>query len=237
MIEGDLPPLGLRRAAIGALVLMVVLGSVSDVIYLAAFHFRLDWFADPSKLVAAGSGSAELMKWAALTDLFSYYLPIAIVALALWATLRSRDEIVAAGATLAAFGYVLAGSIATATLAMAAPALIRAYTEPGADTSSIAALFAMLTQIVFRAVWQLVDGVFLGAWMVSVGWLLRTDQPRFARLSIALGALFWAGTALNVLEFGLARDAILGVVFAIWNVWSIWLAILLLRRRPPFGSR
>jgi hypothetical protein len=72
--------LGIRQAAVGALVVTVVVGSVSDALFLAAFQFRPDWFADPARLVQGGSGSAELLQWAALTDLCSYYLPTAVVA-------------------------------------------------------------------------------------------------------------------------------------------------------------
>ena len=120
--------------------LTVVLGTISDVLFVAAFQFRPEWFSDPARLVAGGSRSAELLKWAALTDMFSYYLPIAAVALALWVALRRRGTIVADAATLAAFGYVLAGSLGAATLAMAGPMLMRQYAQPGADHAAVAAL-------------------------------------------------------------------------------------------------
>jgi len=227
--------LTLRGATVGALIVTVVLGVVSDLLFLAAFQFSPDWFADPALLVGGGSTSAELLKWAALTDLLSYYLPTAVVALALWAALRRRRPILALGATLAALGYVLAGSIGAASLAMAGPMLVREYAQPGAEQAAIAAAFALLTDVVFRGIWQLIDGVFIAAWMIGVGLLMQTDQPAFARLSRALGVLFLVGTIFNVLGFGLARDATLGVVFAVWIVWGLWLATLVWRERSPFG--
>jgi len=89
---------------------------------------------------------------------------------------------------------------------------------------------------VFRALWQLVDGVFVAAWVIGIGVLVRTDQPGFARLSWALGALFLVGVAFNVLDVGLARDATLGVVFIAWFAWDIWLAALVWGRRSPFDA-
>jgi hypothetical protein len=230
------PWLTLRGATVAALILTVALGVVSDILFLAAFQFRADWFADPALLVAGGSTSAELLKWAALADLFSYYLPTALVALALWTALHGRYPILAIGAMLAALGYVIAGSIGAASLAMVGPRLIREYAQPGAEQAAIAAAFGLLTDVVFRAVWQLLDGVFIAVWMIGIGLLMRTDQPAFARYSRALGALFLVGTAFNVLGFGLARDATLGVVFVAWIVWDLWLAALVWRQRSPFDD-
>jgi hypothetical protein len=228
--------IGLREAAIAALVLTVVLGAVSDTLFLAAYQFRLDWFADPTQVVHAGSGSAEILEWAALTDLFSYYLPTAVVAIALWAAMRSRGPALAAGATAAAFGYVIAGSIGAASLAMAGPALMRDYVVPGADQATIGLLFSNLVVVVFRAIWQLLDGVLIAVWMIGIGWLIRSHQPGFGRLTIALGALFGIGAALTALGLGVVRDATLLVIFPVWTVWSIWLAVALWRRRPPFDD-
>jgi len=228
--------LTLRGATVGALIVSVALGVLSDLLFLAALQFRPDWFADPALLVAGGSASAEFLKWAALADLFSYYLPTALIALGLWEALRSRSPILALAALLGALGYVLAGSIGAASLAMVGPMLIREYAQPGADQALIATAFGLLTHVVFRAVWQLVDGIFVAVWMIGIGLLMRTDQPAFARLARSLGVLFLIGTMFNVLGIGLARDATLGVVFVAWTVWDLWLAMLVLRRRSPFGD-
>ena len=230
------PGLTLREATVGALIVTVALGVVSDVLFVATLQFRPDWFEDPALLVRGGSASAELLKWAAFTDLFSYYLPTAVVALALWAAVHHRSPVLALAALSGALGYVIAGSIGAASLSMVGPTLIREYAQPGADQAAIAAAFELLTTVVFRAVWQLVDGVFIAVWMIGIGLLLRTDQPAFARFSRALGGLFLLGMALNVLGLGLARDATLGVVFLAWIVWDIWLAGLIWRRRSPFGD-
>jgi hypothetical protein len=226
----------LRAATIGALIVTVALGGVSDLLFLAALQFRADWFADPAMLVAGGVASADLLRWAALADLFSYYLPTAVVALGLWAALRRRQPILALGATVCALGYVLAGSIGAASLAMVAPALIRDYAQPGADQAAIAAVFGLLTEVVFRAIWQLVDGILIASWLIGIGLLVRTDQPAFARLTVGLGLLSLVSTTFNVLDLGIARDATLGVVFVAWFAWDLWLGALVWRGRSPFGD-
>jgi hypothetical protein len=226
----------LRTGAITALVVTVVLGMISNLLFLWAFEFRLDWFVDPALLVAAGPATPGLFRWAALTDLFSYYLPTAIVALALWHVLRPRSPALADLATLGAMGYVLAGSIGAISLAIGAPILLEAYAAPGADQASIATAFAVLIEVVWHGVWQILDTALIGTWLIGVGLLIRADQPAFARLSLALGGSAWVATVFNVLELGIARDAALGLVFGLWAAWSIWLIVLLGRRHAPFAA-
>ena len=226
----------LRNLSVGALIVSVSLGLASDLLFVAALQFRVDWFEDPALLVAGGASSAELLKWAALTDLFSYYLPTTVVAIALWSVFRRRDPILPFAAILSALGYVIAGSIGAASLSMAGPVLIREYAASGVDRAAIATAFGVVIQIVFRAIWQLVDGVLIATWMIGVGFLIRTEQPAFARLSWTLGGLFLLGAAFNAVGFGLGRDAILGVVFVAWFAWDIWLAVLVWRRRSPFNT-
>jgi hypothetical protein len=117
---------------------------------------------------------------------------------------------------------------------MAGPALMHDYVGPGADQATIRLLFSSLVVVVFRAIWQLLDGVLIAVWMIGIGWLIRSLQPGFGRLSLALGAMFVIGAALDALGLGVARDVTLLVVFPVWTVWSIWLASLLWRRQPPF---
>jgi hypothetical protein len=56
--------LALRPVAAFALILTVALGAVSNVLFLAAFRVRREWFDDPALLVAGGSRSGELLRWA-----------------------------------------------------------------------------------------------------------------------------------------------------------------------------
>jgi hypothetical protein len=224
----------LRTSAAAALLVTVVLGTVSNLLFLGAFRFRRDWFDDPSLMVTGGAESAAFLRWASITDLFSYYLPTAVVALALGFALRPHGPVLARASMMAGLAYVLAGAIGAAVLATAGPMLLHEYEQPGADRAAIAITFAVLIDVVFRAIWQLLNGVLLGVWWFGIGRLTRAEQPRFAHLSAALAALAWTGAAFNVFGFGLARDTTLAVVFVLWAAWSIWLARLLWRRQPPF---
>jgi hypothetical protein len=214
--------------AVGA---FLVLGTASSVLFLAAFQFRPDWFAEPARLVSGGATSAELLRFAAAADLLGYYLPTGVVAYVLWRVLRPRSALVADLSTLAALGYVLAGGAGASMLAMAGPMLMHAHAAAGADQASVAIAFGTLTEVVFRAIWQFLDALLLGGWWVGIGLLTRVRQPRFALLSFALGAASIAGAVLTLMGLGAVRDGLLGLLFIGWFAWAIWLVLLLQRRR------
>jgi hypothetical protein len=226
--------LTLRGATFGALAVFVLLGSISNLLFLAAFQVRVDWFTEPARLIEGGERSAVLLRWAALTDLFSYYLPTAVVATALFIALRRRGPVLAAIASTAALAYVVAGGTAAATLSVVGPALIVAHASAGPDQATLELAFRLLVDVVFRAVWQLFDGIMLTVWFAGTGLLVLRDQPGFGRLGLALGVIVAVGTALTVLGLGLMRDIGLGLVFVMWFAWAIWLAKLIWRRQPPF---
>jgi len=226
----------LRQAGIAALLTTLVLGAVSGVLFLAAFQLRLEWFTGPAPLVSGGTASAELLRWAAIADLFSYYLATAVVAYVLWTVLRSRGPALADFGTAGAFGYVLIGGAAASALAFIGPALMNEYSAPGTDQAAVAVAFGVLTDVVFRAIWQFLDAYLLAAWWLAVGLLLRVEQPGFARLSLGLAAWAVVGTVFTVLDLTVARYVALAVFFAMWTAWTFWLLVLLWRRRHPFTT-
>jgi hypothetical protein len=224
-------PLPLRRAATVAAFLMVFLGVFSDALFLAAFQFRLDWFLDPPLAVAGGSVTADLLYWGGITDLFSYYLPLAPIALAFWVGLRGRPSVVLDAAVLSGFGFVIIGSIGAITVAFAAPDLVRAYADGGASQAAAAVAFTMLVNIVF-GFWQALDLIFFGVFFLGIGWLMTPRHRGFGRVGEALGAAALAGAAVTILGLDPLRFALLGVVFVLWFVWAAWLGVLLLRDTP-----
>jgi hypothetical protein len=225
----------LRRGAIGALLLFFVVGNVAGVLFLAAFQLRLEWFADPSGLVAAGPGSAELLRWGAVADLFGYYLATGVVAYVVWTALRPLGGGIADLATLSAFGYVLAGGAAAASLAFVGPLLMHQYAA-GEDPAAAAVAFGVLSELVFSAIWQFLDAWLLAGWWLGIGILLLRLQPNFARLSLALGALAAIASVFTLLDVEVVRYAGLGLFFVLWTAWSVWLLVLLWQRRRPFDE-
>jgi hypothetical protein len=77
----------------------------------------------------SGAIPAQLLRWAAVLDLFGYYLAMAVLAYVLWRQLRPRNPLVADLSTLAAVGYGLALGLGAALLAMVARMLMHNYTD------------------------------------------------------------------------------------------------------------
>ena len=217
----------LRRAAAIAAFLLAGLGAVSTVLFVATFQFRSDWFADPALAVAGG---APLLQWAALTDLFSYYLPVALIALAIRVAIRPRSPMIVDIATLAAIGYVIAGSIGVTALASAGPALMREYDAPGADKAATAVAFRLLIEVVFRGLWQTLDPILLGFWFLVVGRLTQPRRHAWGVLAMTLGGVLWLGVPAGVFGLAFLRDLLSGIVAVLGFAWALRLGALLARR-------
>jgi hypothetical protein len=53
---------------------------------------------------------------------------------------------------------------------------LHAFTDAtAAGKALIAAQFATVLQVVWRAIWQFLDAIFLAAWWLGIGRLLRPD--------------------------------------------------------------
>jgi hypothetical protein len=140
-----------RTAGIAAIGVSLALGMTSNLLFLAAFQFRLDWFLEPTRVPEAGATSAELLRWASVLDLIGYYLTTAVLAYVLWQWLRPRNRLIADLSAVAAIGYVLAGGIGAAALAMVGPMLMHDHAEAAAeDRALIAAQFVVLFEVVWR---------------------------------------------------------------------------------------
>lgn len=227
----------LRTAAIGALIVSIVVGMASNLLFLAAFQFRIDWFLEPTLMVGAGATSAELLRWAAALDLVGYYIATGVLAYVLWRMLRPRNPLVADVSAMAALGFALAGGAGAAMLTMVAPMLMLEHVAAeSAEQLVIATHFEVLFQVVWRSIWQFLDAILLAAWWLGIGVMVRADQPGLARLSLALAALAGVGSMLTLLGLDLARDVGLGVVFTAWTVWWIWLLVLFLRHEDPLST-
>jgi hypothetical protein len=177
----------LRTAGIGALLVSLSIGMTSNLLFLSAFQFRLDWFLEPTGILGGGAASARAAAVGGNPRPHRYYLSTAVLAYVLWRHLRPHHPLIADLATLAALGYVLAGGVGAAILAMVAPMLMHDYaTAASADQSVVAVEFATLFEVVWRSIWQFLDGLLLPSLWLGIGLLIRTNQPGLSRLTLVL---------------------------------------------------
>jgi hypothetical protein len=218
----------LRRVAIWSAALAVVVSIPSTLAFFAAWQWDVDaaLFGDPTTILEGGRSSATLLRWGAYGDMFYSYLLLAPLALFLHRRLRPRKPWLADLGTVAAFAYIVAGAAGAAILGTVGPTLIEAHAAaPPAERPAIAVSFGVLRDITF-GVWQVLDPMTVGVWVVSVGWLLLPERDRLGRLLLVFACGMFAFGITTM--FGIHELEVLLIIFG--AVPLIWLAWLLMGR-------
>jgi hypothetical protein len=215
----------LRRLATWSVVLAVVLSVPSTVALVAAFGWNVEamLFGDPNAALGGGTTGAALLRWGAIIDMFYSYLLIAPLALFLHRRLRPLKPWLADLGAVGAFAYIFVGAAGAAMLGTVGPTLVEAYAAAApADRVAIATSFAMLRDITF-ALWQVLDPITAGTWILSVGWLLLPDRPLVGRFLVVLAGglfVFSVMAMLGIHSLG-ALLALVAVVLVVWAVWVV----------------
>jgi hypothetical protein len=167
-------------------------------------------------MIEGGRLSAELLRWAAITDLFGYYVPMLPIIAVSWTEVRHRSPLAVGGACVAAVAYVVIGGTGAAALAILGPPLIEAFAggDPAARPD-----FEALIDLVFRTVWQTVGLALIGGWFLVIGAL--HDRSPIRTLSLAIGSAALAGVAANVTDLNLPRDVFVALTLGLWLVWAV----------------
>jgi hypothetical protein len=217
----------LRRAAIVGVALAVVVGIVATPIYLAAFGWDLEAsiFVHPEVALERGPDAAVLWRLGFLGDMLYSYLLLLPLAFFMHRRLRGRRPWLADLGLAGALAYIFIGGAAAAILAQAGSSLIEAYHAAApSDRHAILNDFHLLRDAFVFGVWQTLDGLTAGTWVLSVGWLLRVDRPLVGRLLIVLGVWGWA-LALTTMS-GIHSLAVLGGGLAVAGaVWILWVGL------------
>jgi hypothetical protein len=223
---GDTDELGLRRLAIVGVLLAGVVAVPASIAFIAAFGWDLEAAisGNPSGIIDGGPTTAALLRWGAIGDMFFSYLLLVPLALYLNARLRPRRPWLADLGALGAFAYIFVGAAGAAILASSGPPLIEAYaTARPSEHVEILNSFETLRNIVFLGLWQTLDVVTLGVWILSVGWLIRPHRRILGALLVALGLGTMTVSVLTPLGLpGLIKVGIaLGLPGLAWAGWLI----------------
>lgn len=190
----------LRRAALVGVALAVIVAIVATPMYMAAFGWDLEaaTFVHPEAALGQGPGAAALWRWGFAGDMLFSYLLLTPLAQFLHRRLRERRPWLADLGLIGALAYILIGGASAAILAHAGSSLIEAYhaAVPGVDQAAIHTSFHLLRDAFVFGVWQTLDGLTAGTWMLSLGLLLLAERPLLARLLVMLGLWAWAIVAV-----------------------------------------
>ena len=217
----------LRRLAIGASMLAIAIAPLSTAAFFVAFDGSIDGllFGEPGTILGHGPTAAVLLRWGAVGDMLYSYVLLVPLALYLHQRLRPRLPWLADLGTVAGLAYMFVGGAGAAILAIAGSALVDAYSKAApADQFAIATSFDMLRRIVFLALWQTLDAITLGTWILSVGWLLRPERQALGRLLILAGVGLFGASLMTML--GMSSVALIaGGALAVVVIWAGWLII------------
>jgi hypothetical protein len=190
----------------------------------------LDLINHPGSLVRVGPDRAELLRWAYLTDMLGYYLLLAPMVLALRRELAPPGR--RAGLELATAGglaYVLVGATGAVTLAVVSPPLIRGA---AAGDATAVMMFTTITEAVHHGLWQTLDAITGGIWLVLTGLAMRrVGTPALGVTAVVMGAASLIGSASRVLDVE-PLIAVLFPLLAALPIWFFLVGLRLLRDRP-----
>lgn len=217
----------LRRLAVGGVLLAIVISVPSSLAFFAAFGWDIEAsiFGEPSAILGRGAEAAALLRWGAIGDMFYSYLLLIPLALFLHGRLRPIRPWLADLGMLASLAYIFVGATGAAVLAIAGSSLVEAYsTAPAIDQPAIATSFELVRNIVFFALWQMLDTLTLGTWILSVGVLLLDQRRVVSRLLVVLGAATMSASLMSMT--GVHSLAFLGIgLLVALMVWLGWLVI------------
>ena len=218
---------GLRRVAIAGVWLAGMVAVPASIAFIAAFGWDLEAAisGNPSAIIDGGPTHAALFRWGAIGDMFFSYLLLVPLAMYLHARLRPRKPWLADLGALGAFAYIFAGGAGAAILAASGPPLIEAYVTAGpSERVAILSSFESLRNMVFLGLWQTLDVITLGVWVLSVGWLIRPHRRALGALLVALGVGTMTVSVLTPLGVpGLIK---VGVAWGLPALgWATWLIV------------
>jgi len=209
--------------------LAALLPLVALIAFAAAYRFDLGRLADLPSIVGDRALSGTL-RLAGLLDMAAY-LPVAPVAIYLDRRLRATAGDLIGLVTFGGLAYVVLGSLGGTIVATVEPPLVE-------DGSEIArATFAAFSTLVTVTIWSTLELVFLGSWLIGIGWLLRPERAAFGNVAViaGIGALLTAlrsgvtgrsvGDLPGVIDFAVV--ALLGL----YVPWLAWLGLRLYRSR------
>lgn len=217
-----------RRLAVAAAVGGGVLALTSGLLLGAAFGFDVVDVAPD--LTALPRSRAGLLRWGALTDMLGFYLLSIPVILHLAQRYDAGRDPAMAVATAAGLAYAVIGSIGAVIVATVAPPLL------GETTPQATAALDLVRQVVFVGLWQTLETIPWGVWMLVVGIRLRRSSPWLGGVALAIAAAALTAAAARLLAIEPLVGVPVALAIGLYPIWLLGLGMRLARtgtvRRP-----
>ncbi|MGI8928272.1 MAG: hypothetical protein ACR2H0_02220 [Candidatus Limnocylindrales bacterium] len=218
----------LRRLAVVSGGLGLVIGALAVVQFVIAFHGDPEaaFFGTPSAILGGDPASAVWLRRAAFGYMLFPYLLLTPFALFLHRRLRANGPWLADLSVVGGLAFIFVGACGAAILAVAGPSLVEAYAAAsGAEQrADIATAFDLLRNVVFLGLWQVLESITLGTWILTTGMLLVRERRFLSSVLVVLGVAVLASGSLTML--GVRSLTVILVWFAvaatIGIAWGFW---------------
>jgi hypothetical protein len=226
-----------QQKRVGAITLLSgLLAFASMVAVFIAVNYNADALSDPLLVLSTKGVNTTAARWSMILDMFGYYLLLLPVVYLLHDWFRERS-VWAGMMRSCAVAYVLIGSIGASILAVVWPRIIDAFPLAG-DTEQqiLKANFMLVNDIVYNAMWNLLEMTFAATWWAFTGYQLLKYKHRFVGWLSVITAVSCVGDAVSgMLQAGWLHEVSLNVYLLFAIVWAIAIGIFLMKGRLNGG--
>jgi hypothetical protein len=222
---------GFRAFTGVAAILAGLLAIASGVAGAAALGPDVAAGLDPKHLLEISTGSAGLLRWSLLLDVFGYYLLLAPLAIYLWYSSKSVSRPWVTLFTACGLFYILIGAIGASILAAVLPPLIESYRSASGATREAAGLVLIaFVNAVYQGLWNPLEMVLGGVWWLGSGAIIQHTRLALGITTLILGAAAWLDALGAIFELQPLFLVGLCAVLLLIPLWALWFGIDLLRR-------
>lgn len=175
-----------------------------------AVNYNFEAFSDP-KLILQYADQFKAAYWFNILDMFGYYLLLLPLIFYLDQQYRFRTPWLSLF-TNSGLCYVLIGAIGAVTLAVAWPPLMHDFLHASGDESKIITLtISVLTTIVTKGLWNILEALFASVWFIGIGKLLYNDQKVIGIIGVVTGIATLIDALGNVFDLKILAEIGLNV--------------------------
>lgn len=195
-----------------------------------AVNFNADILSDPLLILTTTGTNASALRWSMILDMFGYYLLLLPVIYMMHDWMKERSvwsNII----TFCGLAYVLIGSIGASILAVIWPKIMTSFpiVSP-AEQQILKANFALINDMVYGGMWNLLEMVFAAVWWIFTGYLLLKNNFRFIGwLTIITGISCLGDAKSGILQIGWLHELSLNIYLLLAIVWAIGMGIFLVK--------
>ncbi|NQX43151.1 hypothetical protein SAMN05421820_11562 [Pedobacter steynii] len=170
-----------------------------------AVNYNFEAFSDPI-LILEYASQFKAAYWFNILDMFGYYILLLPLVFYFDQQYRFRTPWLSL-ITNCGLCYVLIGAIGAITLAVAWPLLMQDYLHASAiEIENIVLMTSVLTTIVTKGLWNILEALFASVWFIGVGRLLFNNQKITGIIAVVTGIATLIDALGNVFELKMLAE-------------------------------